>query len=553
MAKQMLFGQDARTSMIKGADILANAVKATLGPKGRNVLIEKSFGAPTITKDGVSVAKEVELPDPYENMGARMIREAASKTQDDSGDGTTTATVLAQHMVHEGFKQVTAGANPMQLKRGMEKALAVVVEEVARVSKKLKTKEEVTSVASISANGDAEIGEMIANALEKVGDDGVITIEEGKGLSSELEVVDGMEFDRGYLSPYFVTNAENMLAELDDCYILCYEKKISNMQDMLPLLQAVSQSGKPLLIIAEDIEGEALATLVVNRIRGMLNIVAVKAPAFGDRRKEILRDIAVLSGGEYISEELGISLEGVTLDQLGRAKRIEISKDTTTIIQGGGKKKDVNGRIDSIRRSIEATTSEYDREKLQERLAKLAGGVAIIQVGAATEVELKEKKSRTQDALSATRAAIEEGIVAGGGTTLLAIRKKVAALKLEGDQQTGADIVYGSLAAPLNQIAENAGHEGAVMVQAVEKAKTNFGLNAATGEIEDMLKAGILDPAKVIRNTCQNAVSVAGIFITTECMITDIEEDEPAGGGGHDHHHGGGGMPGGMGGMPGMM
>ncbi len=553
MAKQMLFGQDARTSMIKGADILANAVKATLGPKGRNVLIEKSFGAPTITKDGVSVAKEIELPDPYENMGARMIREAASKTQDDSGDGTTTATVLAQHMVHEGFKQVTAGANPMQLKRGMEKALEVVVGEVARISKKLKTKEEVTSVASISANGDAEIGEMIANALEKVGDDGVITIEEGKGLTSELEVVDGMEFDRGYLSPYFVTNPENMLAELDDCYILCYEKKISNMQDMLPLLQSVAQAGKPLLIIAEDIEGEALATLVVNRIRGMLNIVAVKAPAFGDRRKEILRDIAVLSGGEYISEELGISLEGVTLDQLGRAKRIEISKDTTTIIQGGGKKKDVNGRIDSIRRAIEATTSEYDREKLQERLAKLAGGVAIIQVGAATEVELKEKKSRTQDALSATRAAIEEGIVAGGGTTLLSIRKKVASLKLEGDQQTGADIVYGALAAPLNQIAENAGHEGAVMVQAVEKAKNNHGLNAATGEITDMLKAGILDPAKVIRNTCQNAVSVAGIFITTECMITDIEEEEPAGGGGHDHHHGGGGMPGGMGGMPGMM
>jgi chaperonin GroEL len=546
MAKQMLFGQDARARMIKGSDILANAVKATLGPKGRNVLIEKSFGAPTITKDGVSVAKEVELPDPYENMGARMIREAASKTQDDSGDGTTTATVLAQHMIHEGFKQVTAGANPMQLKRGMEKALEVVVAEVARVSKKLKTKAEVTSVASISANGDAEIGAMIADALEKVGDDGVITIEEGKGLSTELEVVDGMEFDRGYLSPYFVTNPENMLAELEDCYILCYEKKISNMQDMLPLLQAVAQTGKPLLIIAEDIEGEALATLVVNRLRGMLNIVAVKAPAFGDRRKEILRDIAVLSGGEYISDELGMKLESVGLENLGHAKRIEISKDTTTIIQGGGKKKAVNARIDSIRRSIEATTSEYDREKLQERLAKLAGGVAIIQVGAATEIELKEKKSRTQDALSATRAAIEEGIVAGGGTTLLAIRSKVAALKLVGDQKTGADIVYGALAAPLYQIAENAGHEGAVMVQAVEQAKVNFGLNAATGKIEDMLKAGILDPAKVIRNTCQNAVSVAGVFITTECMITDIPEPEPAGDGGHDHHHGGGGGMGGM-------
>lgn len=547
MAKQMLFGQDARTSLMSGADVLADAVKATLGPKGRNVLLEKSFGAPNITKDGVSVAKEIELPDPYENMGARMIREAASKTQDDSGDGTTTATVLAQHMIHEGFKQVTAGANPMQLKRGMEKALEVVKAEIAKASKPLKTEKEVAQVASISANGDTEIGGMIADALEEVGDDGVITIEEGKGLTTEIELVDGMEFDRGYLSPYFVTNPQSMIAELEDCYVLCYEKKISSMQDMLPLLQAVAQSGKPLLIIAEDIEGEALATLVVNRLRGMLNIVAVKAPAFGDRRKEILRDISTLTGGQYISEDLGMKLESVELKDLGKAKRIEVSKDVTTIIQGGGKKKDVAARIETIRRAIESTTSEYDKEKLQERLAKLAGGVAIIKVGAATEIELKEKKSRTQDALSATRAAIEEGIVAGGGTALLSIRKKLKKLKLEDDQATGVNIVQSALASPLFYIAQNAGHEGAVMVQAVEAAKGDIGLNAATGKLEDMFKAGILDPAKVLRTACQNAVSVAGIFITTECLITDIEEESaPAG------PPMGGGM-GGMGGMPGMM
>lgn len=545
MAKQMLFGQDARTKLIRGADVLANAVKATLGPKGRNVLLEKSFGAPSITKDGVSVAKEIDLPDAFENMGARMIREAASKTQDDSGDGTTTATVLAQHMIHEGFKQVTAGANPMQLKRGMEKALAVAVEEIAKQSKKLKTKEEVAQVATISANGDTEIGSMIADALEEVGDDGVVTIEEGKGLTTEVEVVDGMEFDRGYLSPYFITNAETMRVELEDCYVLCYEKKISSMQDMLPLLQGIAQAGKPLLIIAEDIEGEALATLVVNRLRGMLNIAAVKAPAFGDRRKEILRDIATLTGGQYISEDLGMKLESVELKDLGTAKRIEITKDVTTIIQGGGKKKDVSSRIDQIRRAVEATTSEYDREKLQERLAKLAGGVAIIKVGAATEIELKEKKSRTQDALSATRAALEEGIVAGGGTTLLAVRKKLDSLKLEGDQKTGVAIVKSAMGSPLFQIAQNAGHEGAVMVQKVEGAKPNHGLNAATGEITDMIKAGILDPAKVLRNCMQNSVSVAGTFISTECLVADIEEDEPAG-------HGGGGMPD-MGGMGGMM
>ena len=548
MAKQMLFGQDARTSLIKGADVLADAVKATLGPKGRNVLLEKSFGAPSITKDGVSVAKEIELPDPFENMGARMIREAASKTQDDSGDGTTTATVLAQHMVHEGFKQVTAGANPMQLKRGMEKALKIVEREIAQLSKKLKTNKEVAQVATISSNGDTEIGGMIADALDEVGDDGVITIEEGKGLNTEIELVDGMEFDRGYLSPYFVTNPESMTAELEDCYVLCYEMKISSMQDMLPLLQAVAQAGKPLLIIAEDIEGEALATLVVNRLRGMLNIVAVKSPAFGDRRKEMLRDIATLTGGQYISEDLGMKLDTVELKDLGQAKRIEVSKDATTIINGGGKKKDIAARIETIRRAIEATTSEYDKEKLQERLAKLAGGVAIIKVGAATEIELKEKKGRTQDALSATRAALEEGIVAGGGTTLLSIRKSLDKLKLKGDQATGVKILHDALASPLYQIAENAGYEGAVMVQKIEAAKGNTGLNAATGDIEDMIKAGILDPAKVLRTACQNAVSVAGVFITTECLITDIEEAAPAG----PPMGGGGGMPGGMGGMGGM-
>jgi chaperonin GroEL len=526
MAKQMLFGQDARAALVKGADVLADAVKATLGPKGRNVLLEKSFGAPNITKDGVSVAKEIDLPETTENMGARMIREAASKTQDDSGDGTTTATVLAQSLIHDGFKQVTAGANPMQLKRGMEAALDVIVKEVAKTSKKLKSKDEVAQVAAISANGDAEIGGMIADALEQVGDDGVITIEEGKGLHTEVEVVDGMDFDRGYLSPYFVTDPETMHADLEDAYILCYEKKISSMQDLLPLLQAVAQSGKPLLIIAEDVDGEALATLVVNRIRGSLNIVAVKAPAFGDRRKEVLRDIATISGAQYISEDLGMNLESVTLKDLGKAKRIEVTKDSTTIIRGGGKKADVTARCEIIRRAIETTTSDYDREKLQERLAKLAGGVAIIKVGAATEVELKEKKGRTQDALAATRAAIEEGIVAGGGTTLLAIRKKLSALKLEGDQATGASILSQALAAPLHQIAQNAGYEGAVMVQAVEKAKANFGLNAATGDIEDMFKAGILDPAKVLRTSCQNAVSVAGAFITTECLICDADEED---------------------------
>ncbi len=542
MAKQMIFGQEARTALIKGADVLANAVKATLGPKGRNVLLEKSFGAPTITKDGVSVAKEVDLPDAYENMGARMLREAASKTQDDSGDGTTTATVLAQSLIQHGFKQVTAGANPMQLKRGMEKALEVVLAEIANVSKKIKNKEEIAQVATISANGDTEIGNMIADALEKVGDDGVVTIEEGKGLHTEVDVVDGMDFDRGYLSPYFVTNAETMRCELEDAYVLCYEKKIASMQDMLPMLQAVAQSGKQLLIIAEEVEGEALATLVVNRLRGILQICAVKAPAFGDRRKEILRDIATITGGTYVSEDLGMKLESVKLEDLGRAKKIQITKDSTTIIQGAGKKKDVEARVELIRKNIESTTSDYDREKLQERLAKLAGGVAVIRVGAATEVELKEKKQRTQDALAATRAAIQEGIVPGGGTTFIRVREKIKEVKLKGDQKTGAHLLYDAFAAPLWQIAQNAGMEGAVVVDEVMNAKTSLGLNAATGEMVDLVKTGIIDPAKVLRTASQNAVSVAGAFITTECLIADKPKDEK-----------GNGKPSGGGGMPGMM
>jgi chaperonin GroEL len=531
MAKQLLFGTDAQEALLRGVDALANAVKATLGPRGRNVLMSRSFGAPTVTKDGVSVAKEVDLPNAFENMGARMIREAASKTQDVAGDGTTTATVLAQKLIHEGFKHVTAGANPMHLKRGMEKALAVVVESIASASKKVKSKEEIKQVATVSANGDAEIGLMIANAIEKVGDDGVVTIEEGKGLKSELEVVDGMQFDRGFLSPYFANKPESMTCVLEQCYILCYEKKISSLGDMLPLLQAVAQAGKPLLIIAEDIEGEALATLVVNRLRGILNVCAVKAPAFGDRRKDILRDIAIVTGGQYFSEDLGTKLESVKLSDLGRAKRVEINKDKTTIIEGAGTKKEIVGRCEQIRRAVDETTSDYDREKLQERLAKLAGGVAVIKVGAATEAELKEKKARTDDALNATRAAIEEGFVAGGGTVLLGARAKLKKLKLKGDEQSGVAMLDAALSEPLYQIADNAGLEGSVMIERIANGKDGLGLNAATGKIEDLIKAGIIDPAKVMRSACQNAVSVAGMFVTTECLVTDIPEakkDAPA-------------------------
>jgi chaperonin GroEL len=517
-------------------DVLANAVKATLGPRGRNVLLSKSYGAPNVTKDGVTVAKDVELPEPFENMGARMIREAASKTHDVAGDGTTTATVIAQRLVRNGFRYITSGANPMHLKRGMDKGLVVAMDAIAGIAKKVKGNDEIRQIATISANGDVEIGQMIANAIEKVGKDGVITIEDGKGLNTEVTTVDGMQFDRGYLSPYFVTEAETMKAVLEDCYILSLEKKISSLREILPLLQTLAQTGKPMLIIAEDVEGEALATLVVNRMRGILKVVAVKAPAFGDRRKEIQRDICVLTGGEFISEDLGTKLENVTLDQLGRAKRVEITKDNTTIVEGAGKKKDILARCELIRKNIEVTTSDYDREKLQERLAKLAGGVAIIKIGAATEVELKEKKSRADDALHATRAALEEGFVPGGGVALLEAKKKLASLKLEGDEAIGITMLSDACTAPLWQIAENGGLEGGVILQQVMDAKPGFGFNGATGEIEDLIKVGVIDPAKVVRCALQNAVSVASMIITTTCLITDApEKDAAASACGHAH------------------
>ncbi len=537
MAKQLLFGQAARIALLEGVDVLANAVKATLGPKGRNVLIEKSYGAPSITKDGVTVAKEIDLKAGFPAMGARMLREAASKTNDTAGDGTTTATVLAQAMVHLGMRQVTAGANPIFLKRGIDKAVTAAIAAVAKEAKKIKDKSDVRSVATVSANGDQTIGEIIAKAIDEVGEDGVITIEEGKSLETEVTIVDGMQFDRGFLSRYFITDQASQKVVLENPYILCFEKKVSSIQDLLPVLQRIAESGKPLLIIAEDVEGEALATLVVNRLRGILNVAAVKAPAFGDRRKDILRDISIVTGGTYVSEDLGMTLEGVELAQLGRAKRIEIDKDTTTIIEGAGGKKDIQGRCEQIRRAIEATTSDYDREKLQERLAKLAGGVAVIKLGAATEVELKEKKFRADDALAATRAAVEEGVVPGGGVALLRARDAVAALKLKGDEAIGAKIVYDAMSAPLTMIAENAGIEGAVAVGDVSKLKGNHGLNAATGNYEDLVKAGIIDPAKVIRCALQNAASAATMIITTECLVMDIpEKKKPAGGGGHDHH-----------------
>ena len=523
-AKQLVFGQEARVKLLEGVDALADAVKATLGPKGRNVLMEKSYGAPKVTKDGVTVAKEVEIKEPFANMGARMVRQAASKTGDIAGDGTTTATVLAQVLVHEGMKHVTAGANPMHLKRGMDKALVAAMEAISAMAKKVKGKEEIKQVATVSANGDTTIGDIIADAIDKVGQDGVITIEEGKSMETEVEIVDGMQFDRGYISAHFVTDPENMKVVLEDPYILCHEKKLSSIRDLLPLLQKVVQAGKPLLVIAEDVEGEALATLVINRLRGVLSVSAVKAPAFGDRRKEILRDISILTGGTFISEDLGMKLESVELSQLGTAKRVEITKDNTTIIQGGGKKEAIKGRCDQIRKQIEETTSDYDREKLQERLAKLAGGVAVIKVGAASEVELKEKKDRADDALHATRAAIEEGIVAGGGVALLRARDKVSALELEGDEKIGAMMLWKAMASPLAQIAENAGEEGQVIVNAVLKEKGNVGYNAATGQIEDLVKAGIIDPAKVIRCAIQNAVSAAGMIIMTECLVTELPE-----------------------------
>jgi chaperonin GroEL len=538
-AKEVRFSGDARERMLRGVDILANAVKVTLGPKGRNVVLDKSFGAPRITKDGVTVAKEIELADKFENMGAQMVREVASKTSDQAGDGTTTATVLAQAIVREGAKAVAAGMNPMDLKRGIDLAVEAVVEDVKKRSKKVSTNEEIAQVGTISANGDREIGEMIAKAMQKVGNEGVITVEEAKSLETELDVVEGMQFDRGYISPYFVTNAEKMLAELEDPYILLHEKKLSGLQAMLPLLESVVQSGKPLLIIAEDVEGEALATLVVNKLRGGLKVAAVKAPGFGDRRKAMLEDIAVLTGGQLISEDLGIKLENVTLDMLGKAKRVRIEKENTTIIDGAGKKKDIEGRIAQIKAQIEETTSDYDREKLQERLAKLAGGVAVIRVGGATEVEVKERKDRVDDAMHATRAAVEEGVVGGGGVALLYATKALAKLKPGNhDQQVGVDIVRRAIQTPARQIVENAGSDGSVVVgKLMESNDTNYGFDAQTGNYVNMVKAGIIDPTKVVRLALQGAASVAGLLVTTEAMVAERPEKKdsapamPPGGG----------------------
>lgn len=526
-AKEVKFGRDARERMLRGVDILANAVKVTLGPKGRNVVIDKSFGAPRITKDGVSVAKEIELEDKFENMGAQMLREVASKTNDVAGDGTTTATVLGQAIVQEGAKAVAAGMNPMDLKRGIDAAVDEVVQNLLKKAKKIKTSAEVAQVGTISANGETEIGKMIAEAMQKVGNEGVITVEEAKTAETELEVVEGMQFDRGYLSPYFVTNTEKMVADLDDPYILIHEKKLSNLQALLPVLEAVVQSSKPLLIIAEDVEGEALATLVVNKLRGGLKIAAVKAPGFGDRRKAMLEDIAILTSGQVISDDLGIKLENVTLDMLGRAKKVTVSKENTTIVDGAGKKPEINARVNQIKAQIEETTSDYDREKLQERLAKLAGGVAVIRVGGATEVEVKEKKDRVDDALNATRAAVEEGIVAGGGTALL---RAAVDLKVKGenpDQEAGINIVRRALQAPARQIATNAGDEASIVVgKILENKKDTFGYNTANGEYGDLIALGIVDPVKVVRSALQNAASIAGLLITTEAMIAELPKKE---------------------------
>jgi chaperonin GroEL len=530
MAKQIIYAEASRQAILRGVNQLADAVKVTLGPKGRNVVLEKKFGGPNITKDGVTVAKEIELKDPLENMGAQMVREVASKTSDVAGDGTTTATILAQAIFREGVKAVAAGANPMALKRGIEKAVDVAVEEVKKLSKTVADDvEKITQVATISANGDKTIGAIIADAMKKVGKDGVITVEESKTMHTELDTVDGMQFDRGYLSPYFVTDAERMEAVLEDPYILIHEKKISNMKDLLPLLEQIARSGKPLLIIAEEVEGEALATLVVNRLRGTLNACAVKAPGFGDRRKAMLEDIAILTGGKSIMEETGIKLEGVRLEDLGRAKRVTVDKDNTTIVDGNGKEKDIQGRIKQLRAQIEETTSDYDREKLQERLAKLAGGVAVVKVGAATETEMKEKKARVEDALHATRAAVEEGIVPGGGVALLRASKALAKLKAEGDEQIGVDIVRRACEEPLRQIVSNSGTEGAIVVGKVrENENANYGYNAATDVYEDLVKAGVIDPTKVTRSALQNASSIASLMLTTEAMVAEIPEKKGA-------------------------
>jgi chaperonin GroEL len=544
MPKQLMFSADARAAILRGVDKLADVVKVTLGPRGRNVVLDKKFGAPTITKDGVTVAKEVELEQPFENMGARMVNEVASKTSDVAGDGTTTATVLAQAIYREGLKNVAAGANPMDLKRGIERAVETVIEEIKKLSKPIKDKREISQVGAISANNDHNIGDLIAEAMEKVGKDGVITVEEAKSMETSLDVVEGMQFDRGYLSPYFVTDAERMEAVLEEPYLLINEKKISSMKDLLPILEQIARMGKPLVIIAEDVEGEALATLVVNKIRGTLNVAAVKAPGFGDRRKEMLKDIAILTGGNVIAEELGIKLENVTLKDLGRAKRIVIDKDNTTIVEGAGDQAGIEGRVKEIRVQIEETTSDYDREKLQERLAKLVGGVAVIKVGAATETEMKEKKARVEDALNATRAAVEEGIVPGGGVAFLRATKALEQLALQGDQRVGGEIIRRALEEPSRQIATNAGAEGSVVVQRLKDMGTTQGFDAERLEYVDMFEAGIIDPAKVVRSALQNAASIASLMLTTEALVTDIPEEEKA----PPMPPGGGGM-GGMGGM----
>jgi chaperonin GroEL len=541
MAKQLEFHEEARRRLQIGVNKLANAVRATLGPRGRNVVIDKKFGAPTVTKDGVTVAKEIELPDPYENMGAQMLKEVATKTNDVAGDGTTTATVLAQAIVNEGLKNVTAGANPMHLKRGIEKAVDAVVKELKKRAKQVgSNKKEIAAVAAISANNDYEIGNLIADAMEKVGNDGVITVEEAKGIDTYMEVVEGMQFDRGYQSPYFVTDPENMICSFEKPYILIHEKKISNMRELLPILEKVVQTGRPLLIISEEVEGEALATLVVNNLRKTIRVCAVKAPGFGERRKAMLEDIAIMTGGQVISEDLGMKLENVDISQLGQAEKVIVDKENTTIINGYGSEADIKGRINQIKKQIEETTSDYDREKLQERLAKLAGGVAVIYVGAATEVEMKEKKARVEDALSATRAAVEEGIVPGGGITLLRCREVIKDLKLEGDEKTGAMIVYRALEEPLRQIANNAGIEGSVVVARALQEKDNIGFNAETLQWEDLTEAGILDPVKVTRSALQNAASIGAMILTTEVSITDLPEKEK---------ESTPGMGGGMGGM----
>jgi chaperonin GroEL len=539
-AKQLLYDSEARQKILSGVSQLSRAVKATLGPRGRNVILDKKFGSPTVTKDGVTVAKEVELKDPFENMGAQMVREVASKTSDIAGDGTTTATVLAEAIYREGLKNVTAGANPMDLKRGIDRAVEVCVAELAKMSKKVKDASEISQVATISANGDTTIGKIIADAMEKVGKDGTITVEEAKSIETTLDVVEGMQFDKGYLSPYFTTNAETMESVLEDAYVLIYEKKISSLQDVLPLLQNIAKAGRPLLIIAEDVEGEALATLVVNRLRGTLQVCAVKAPGFGDRRKAMCEDVAILTGGKFISEDLGIKLENLQINELGRAKRITVDKENTTIVEGAGKTSEIKARIDQIRRQIDETTSDYDREKLQERLAKLAGGVAVINVGAATESEMKEKKARVEDALHATRAAVEEGIVPGGGVALLRVIPALDSLKASGDEAIGVEIVRKACESPLRQLVDNAGLEGAIVVMEVRKAKNATGYDVQNGTYVDMIKAGIIDPTKVTRSALQNAASISGLLLTTEAMITEIPEKKeapgmPPGGGGMDY------------------